>query len=57
MAVDGDPNAAKAMNALEAIPGISTPEGLASVICPAAPRRRGVAHFVDPSTPNSDRNL
>ncbi|KHN73620.1 Anaphase-promoting complex subunit 7, partial [Toxocara canis] len=41
LAVDGDPSAAKAMVALEGMPGMNTPDGLASVICPSAPRRRG----------------
>lgn len=40
LAVDGDASAAQAMNALEGMPGMNTPECLASAICPGAPRRR-----------------
>ncbi|EJW86037.1 TPR Domain containing protein [Wuchereria bancrofti] len=40
LAVDGDASAAQAMDALEGMPGINTPECLTSVTCPGAPRRR-----------------
>ncbi|MFH4977430.1 hypothetical protein AB6A40_004139 [Gnathostoma spinigerum] len=42
LAVDGDANASKAMNALESTPGMSTSECIAPAICPGAPRKRPV---------------
>lgn len=44
LVVDGDPSVEKAMEALESMPGMNTPDALASVICPPAPRRRGGPH-------------
>ncbi|VDN03502.1 unnamed protein product [Thelazia callipaeda] len=41
LAVDGDASSAQAMDALEGMLGMSTPESSSSVACPGAPRRRG----------------
>ncbi|VDK33919.1 unnamed protein product [Gongylonema pulchrum] len=49
VAVEDDPSALPAMNSLESLPGMSTPENVIPVPCPGAPRRRGTIIVSDQS--------
>ncbi|VDO33346.1 unnamed protein product [Onchocerca flexuosa] len=57
LAVDGDASAAQAMDALEGMPGINTPECLTSAVCPGAPRRRTGQICNSDQTPVTERNI
>uniref|UniRef100_A0A915PQU8 Uncharacterized protein n=1 Tax=Setaria digitata TaxID=48799 RepID=A0A915PQU8_9BILA len=57
LAVDGDASAAQAMDALEGMPGMNTPECLASAICPGAPRRRVGQGCHGDQAPVAERNI
>uniref|UniRef100_A0A0R3RFB4 TPR_REGION domain-containing protein n=1 Tax=Elaeophora elaphi TaxID=1147741 RepID=A0A0R3RFB4_9BILA len=57
LAVDGDATAAKAMDALEIMPGMYNPESLPSVICRGPSRRRTGQVCHSDQTPVTERNI
>lgn len=57
LAVDGDATAAKAMDALEIVPGMYAPESLPSIVCRGPSRRRTGQVCHSDQTPVTERNI